>query len=357
VCDRKGRVGYPDAVKALTIDGYGMDNVALRDVPAPEPRGGEVTVAMRAAAFNHLDLWTLRGTLGVEHRFPHVLGADGAGVVEAIGDGAPTGLRPGDRVLVNPALSCGACERCRAGEQSECPSFRMLGEHEHGTVAEVVRVPAANVFPVPAHLDFAEAAALGVTFITAYRMLFGRARMRPGEWVLVTGIGGGLALSLFQLARPSAGKVLVTSSSPEKLDRAARLGADGGVDYTAEDVGRAVRSLTGKRGVDLVADSAGGPSLDASLRALRKGGRVVIAGATAGAKAEVDVRRIFWNQLSVIGSTMGSVADVSDMLRTVAGSKLRPIVDRVVPLEHAADALRSLEAGEQFGKVVVEISS
>jgi NADPH:quinone reductase-like Zn-dependent oxidoreductase len=344
-------------MRALTIDGYGMDQVALRDVERPEPRRGEVTVAVKAAAFNHLDLWTLQGTLGIEHHFPHVLGADGAGVVEAVGDDVPTGLRPGDRVLVNPAMSCGGCERCRAGEQSECLSFRMLGEHEPGTVAEVVRVPAANVFPVPEHLDFTEAAALGVTFITAYRMLFARGAMVPGEWVLVTGIGGGLALSLFQLARPVAGKVFVTSSTAAKLERAAALGADGGVDYREEDVGRAIRRLTGKRGVDLVADSAGGPSLDASLRALRKGGRVVIAGATAGAKAEIDVRRLFWNQLSILGSTMGSVRDVSDMLRLVAGTKLRPIVDRVVPLDEAPSALRLLEDGGQFGKIVVSIGA
>lgn len=343
-------------MKALTIDGYGLENVALRDVAAPEPRAGEVTVAVKAAAYNHLDLWTLRGALKIEHHFPHTLGADGAGVVEAVGAGVPPGIHPGDRVLVNPAMSCGVCERCRAGEQSECASFRMLGEHEPGTVAELVRVPAGNVFPIPGHLDFAEAAALGVTFITAYRMLFDRGGMKPGEWVLVTGIGGGLALSLFQLARPVAGKVFVTSSSAEKLARAADLGADGGVDYREEDVGRSVRRLTGKRGVDLVADSAGGTSLDGSLRALRKGGRVVIAGATAGATAEIDVRRLFWNQLSIVGSTMGSVGNVSDMLRLVAGSKLRPIVDRIVPLEDAAEALRLLDAGGQFGKIVVEVS-
>ncbi|HYP24106.1 MAG TPA: alcohol dehydrogenase catalytic domain-containing protein [Actinomycetota bacterium] len=344
-------------MRALTIDGYGFDNVAVRDLAAPEPGPGEVVVAVKAAAFNHLDLWTLRGDLKIEHRFPHALGADGAGVVESVGEGVPAGIRPGDRVLVNPALSCGLCERCRAGEQSECTAFRMLGEHEPGTVAELVKVPAANVFPVPEHLDFAEAAALGVTFITAYRMLFDRSGMRPGEWVLVTGIGGGLALSLFQLARPAAGKLLVTSSSDEKLQRAADLGADGGVNYRDADVGREVRRLTGKRGVDLVADSAGGPSLDGSLRALRKGGRVVIAGATAGAKAEIDVRRVFWNQLSVIGSTMGSVANVSDMLRLVAGSKLRPIVDRVVPLDGAPAALRLLEEGGQFGKIVVSMEA
>ncbi len=343
-------------MRALTIDGYGLDRVALRDVPAPEPGPGEVTVAVKAAAFNHLDLWTLRGTLKVEHRFPHALGADGAGVIAAVGDGVPGGIHRGDRVLVNPALSCGVCERCRAGEQSECASFRMLGEHEPGTVAELVRVPAGNVFPIPEHLDFAEAAALGVTFITAYRMLFRRGGLTPGEWVLVTGIGGGLALSLFQLARPVAGRLFVTSSSGEKLDRAKDLGADGGVNYREDDVGRSVRRLTGKRGVDLVADSAGGASLDGSLRALRKGGRVVVAGATAGATAEIDVRRLFWNQLSIVGSTMGSIADISDMLRLVAGSKLRPIVDRVVPLEDAADALRLLDAGGQFGKIVVAVS-
>lgn len=342
-------------MRALTIDGYGFDGLAVRDVPAPEPREGEVTVAVKAAAFNHLDLWTLEGALKIEHAFPHVLGADGAGVVEAVGDRVPAGIHPGDRVLVNPAMSCGTCERCRAGEQSECSSFRMLGEHEPGTVAEVVRVPAANVFPIPEHLDFTEAAALGVTFITAYRMLFTRGGLQPGEWVLITGIGGGLALSLFQVARPVAGKVFVTSSSTEKLERAAALGADGGVDYSAEDVGRAIRRLTGKRGVDLVADSAGGSSLDASLRSLRKGGRLVNAGATAGATAEIDVRRIFWNQLSILGSTMGSVADVSNMLRLVAGSKLRPIVDRVVPLAEAPEALRLLESGGQFGKIVLAV--
>ncbi len=187
-------------------------------------------------------------------------------------------------------------------------------------------------------------------------MLFSRGEMRPGEWVLVTGIGGGLALSLFQLARVAAGRVLVTSSSDEKLAKAAALGADGGVNYREEDVGRAVRRLTAKRGVDLVVDSAGGAALESSLRALRKGGRLVIAGATAGATAEIDVRRVFWNQLSIIGSTMGSVTDVSDMLRMVAGTRMRPIIDRTVSLDAAPEALRLLESGGQFGKVVVEVA-
>ena len=342
-------------MRALVINGYGMDNVAVAEVQDPSPRPDEVVVRMRAAALNHLDLWTLRGDLPVEHVFPHVLGADGAGEIEAVGEGVPGGFRPGERVLVNPALSCGRCEFCRAGEQSLCTSFRMLGEHVPGTMAERLAIPASNVFPFPDSLSFAQAAALGTTFITAYRMLFTHGRLRPGNWVLITGIGGGLAVSLLQLARPVAGRIIVTSSSQAKLERAIELGADEAIDYKDEDVGKAVRRLTAKRGVDLAVDSAGGDSLDACMRALRKGGRVVVAGATAGATATIDVRRLFWNQLSVVGSTMGSHQDVADMLRLVAGTSVLPIVDRTFPLDDGVAALRHLESQERFGKIVIEI--
>jgi NADPH:quinone reductase-like Zn-dependent oxidoreductase len=259
-------------------------------------------------------------------------------------------------VLIDPALSCGACERCRAGEQSECVKFTMLGEHVHGTFAERVKVPQENVFPYPAYLSASEAAALGVTFMTAYRMLFTKGGLKPGEWVLITGVGGGLGTALLALARPVAGRVYVTSSSAAKLDRARALGADEGIDYKRSDVGKEIRRLTSKRGVDLVVDSAAGPTVDASMRALRKGGRVVIAGATAGAKATIDARRLFWNQLSLIGSTMASKSDVSDMLRMVAGTEIRPPIDRTFSLADGAEALRYLKRQEQFGKVVLEIA-
>ncbi|MFN2595481.1 MAG: alcohol dehydrogenase catalytic domain-containing protein, partial [Actinomycetota bacterium] len=280
-------------MKALALTGYGdASNAAVVDIDPPKPGPHEVVVSVRAAALNHLDLWTLSGAVGKEHDLPHPLGADGAGEVARVGEEAARGTHPGDRVIVNPAISCGRCEFCRAGEQSLCTTFRMLGEHLPGTIAEEVVVPESNVFPMPGHLSFVQAAALGVTAITAYRMLFTKGKMTPGEWLLITGIGGGLALSLLQLARPIAGKIFVTSSSTDKLDKAISLGADDGIDYTKDDVGKTVRQLTGKRGVDMVLDSAGGPALDGALRALRKGGRIVMAGATAGPRSDLDVRRL-----------------------------------------------------------------
>lgn len=344
-------------MKAVAIDRYGGPDVArLLELPDPgSPRRHEVVVRMKAAALNHLDLWTSSGALGIDISFPFVLGADGAGEIEQVGDEAAH-VRAGMAVLINPALTCGSCEWCGRGQESQCVSFRMLGEHVNGTFAERVRLPASNVFPFPAHLSFAEAAALGVTYITAYRMLFTQAALQPGESILITGIGGGVALSLLQLARPVAGRVFVTSSSDDKLDRAMKLGADEGINYVREDVGIAIRRLTSKRGVDVVADSAGGSSVDGSLRSLVKGGRLVISGATAGRHATIDLRRLFWNQLHVIGSTMGSDADVRGMLALVAEAGLRPIVDRAYPLAGAAMALAHLKAQDRFGKVVLEVS-
>ncbi len=342
-------------MKAVAIEEAGEQRQAhLVDVPEPSPGPGEAVVEMRAAALNHLDLWTLSGTLGIELKLPFILGADGAGVVREVGTGVPRDLID-KNVMINPAISCRACESCSRGEQSECIRFEMLGEHRNGTLAERTVVPAENLHAFPQHLSFQEAAALGVTAITAYRMLFTKGRLLPGEWILITGIGGGLALSLLQLAQRVAGKILVTSSSPAKLSRALELGADHGLDYRSEDIGKAVRALTAKRGVDLVVDSAGGDTLDASMRALRVGGRLVIAGATAGRESAMDVRRLFAKQLEVLGSTMGSDADVAGMLRMVDGSGLRPMIDRTFSLPEAPDALTYLASGEQFGKVVVSL--
>jgi NADPH:quinone reductase-like Zn-dependent oxidoreductase len=331
-----------------------MENVSLRDVEDPTVGPREVVVRVEAAALNHLDLWTLTGALDIEHEFPHVLGADGTGEIESVGDEV-IGFRPGTPVMINPGLFCGACELCVAGEQSTCTTFRLLGEHVNGTFAEKVKVPATNVFPFPSSLSFIEAASLGVTFITAYRMLFARGGLKPGEWILITGIGGGLALSVLQLAAPVAGRILVTSSSDEKIERALQLGAEAGVNYRNEDVAKWVKRVTYGRGVDLAVDSASGHSLDSCLASLRKGGRLVVSGATAGGRPEINARRLFWNQLSIIGSTMGASTDVADMLRAVGGSGVRPVVDEVFSLDNGVDALRRLESQSQFGKIALKI--
>lgn len=337
------------------MNGFGLDRVGLLELADPHPGSGEVMVRLHAAALNHLDLWALTGTLKIEFQFPHVLGADGAGEIAALGEGLE-GPRIGAPVLINPGLSCGRCEFCRAGEHSMCVTFRLLGEHVNGTFAEFVVVPASNVHPIPEGLSMPEAAALGVTFATAYRMLFTRGRLRPGESVLITGIGGGLALASLQLACPVADRVLVTSSSEDKIRRAVALGADGGVNYREEDVGVAIRRLTGKRGVDLVVDSAGAAALDPALRALKKGGRLVVAGATSGPVAELDVRRLYWNQIEVLGSTLASDSEFSDMLRMVAGSQLRPVIDSMYSLEDGRAALEYLHGQNQFGKVMLDIA-
>jgi NADPH:quinone reductase-like Zn-dependent oxidoreductase len=342
-------------MKALAMNGYGLDQVGLVELPSPDPGPGEVLVRVHAAALNHLDLWTSSGSLKIEHRFPHVLGADGAGEVEALGEGSG-GVVRGAAVLINPGLSCGKCVFCRSGEQSLCTSFRLLGEHIDGTFAELVVVPAGNVYAVPEQLSMKEAAVLGVTFATAYRMLFTRGRLQPGESVLITGVGGGLAQSLLQLARPVAGRMFVTSSSDDRIRRAMNLGADAGVNYLEEDVGVAIRRLTGKAGVDLAVDSAGAPALDPTLRSLRKGGRLVVAGATAGAVAELDIRRLFWNQIEVVGSTMAADSDFANMLSFIKGRKIRPAIDREFSFEDGRSALQYLEDHRQFGKVILNIA-
>ena len=238
---------------AVTVRAHGgPEQILIDDVPRPEPPGPrDVVVALKAAALNHLDLFVLAGLPGVPPAFPHVAGADGAGVVEAVG-AEVTDVAPGDRVVLNPGLSCHACEYCRAGEHSLCTTFRLLGEHVGGTFTEAIRVPAVNVARIPASVPWPEAAAYPLTFLTAWRMVVTRAAVRPGETVLVWGIGGGVALAALAIAKLRGARVLVTSSSARKRERALALGADAALDHAAGDVPREVRELTGKRGVDVV---------------------------------------------------------------------------------------------------------
>jgi zinc-binding alcohol dehydrogenase/oxidoreductase len=326
------------SVKAVRIheDG-GPEVLRYEDVEDPAPGPGEVLVRLRAASLNHLDLWIRQGLPSVPK--PRILGADGAGVVAALGEGADT-FSEGDRVVLNPGLDDGA---------------HILGEHMDGTHAELVAVPAEYVHPIPGGLSFEEAAAFPLVFETAYRMLVTKARIEKGEWVLLWGIGSGVALAAFAIAKALGARTLVTSSSSEKLARAAELGADATVNHVEDDVAAAVKEATGGRGVDVVIEHVGEATWKTSLQSAAPNARVVVCGATSGPNPPAQLHRIWWKQLAVYGSTMGTREDFEGAYELVARGAAQPIVDRVFPLEQAAAAHEYLEAGQQFGKVVLEI--
>src|SRR2546427_680968 len=336
-----------------------LDRIELTDVPPPAatPGPGEVRVGIRAAALNHLDLHVVQG-LPLEYRFPHILGADGAGVVEAVGQNVAA-LRPGDRVMLNPGIADYTCEYCRAGEHSLCLNYRLLGEHLPGTLAQYAVVPDQNVAVIPtlaAPLTWAEAAAFSLVTLTAWRMIVTRAQVRSGETVLVWGIGGGVSLAALRIAKLKGARVIVTSSSDAKLERARGLGADVTLNHRTQQVSREVRALTGKRGADVVIDHVGEATWDESLRSLGRGGRLVTCGGTTGPKVGLDVRRLFWYQWSILGSTMGNDAEYRETVRLLGTGELRPIVDRVFPFTDARAALERLERGEQLGQIAREIN-
>jgi NADPH:quinone reductase-like Zn-dependent oxidoreductase len=342
-------------MKAVRIhETGGPDKVVIDEIPRPEPGEGEVLLEVRAAALNHLDIWVRRGEPAPV--LPHTLGSDGAGVVVALGPGA-AGVEVGAEVLLDPGISCGRCEMCTAGEQSQCFAFHLLGEPVDGTLAEYIVAPARNCYPKPACFSFEEAAAFGLVFTTAYRMVATRAEVRAGETVLVTGIGGGVATAALAVVRALGARAIVTSGSDEKIARAKTLGAFAGVNYktAGRELAKMVKEANGGRGVDAVVDSTGAASWAASLRALRKGGRLVTCGATSGGDPPADIHRIFWNQLSILGSTMGSARDMRRALRLAEQGLVRPVVDSIFPLERAREAMARLEAAEQFGKVVVKM--
>ncbi len=341
---------------ALTATG-GPEHLALVDLPVPALDGPhDVRVRVHAAALNHLDLFVADGLPGVAYAFPHVVGADGAGVVDAVGS-AVTAVRPGDRVMLNPGLSCGTCAECRAGEESLCPAFQLLGEHRHGTMADYVVVPEANLAPAPAGFSWAEAAAFPLATLTAWRMLATRARVAAGETVLVWGAGGGVAQAAVQVAKHLGATVVATSGDDAKLAVARALGADHVVNHATGDVLAVVRRVTANRGADVVVETVGEPTWTRSLRALRRGGRLVTCGATGGPMVQLDVRKLFWHQWSLLGSTMGSRAEFAALAALAGEGRLRPRVDGVVPLAQAREAYARMARGAQAGKLVIEVAT
>ncbi len=343
-------------MKAVVLPRYGGPEVLeyVEDRPEPVPGPDEVLVHVHAASLNHLDLTVRRGIPNLKLVLPHVLGADVAGEVAKTGADV-TGLEPGDRVVANPGLTCGHCEFCLAGEDSLCPEYRILGEHVPGTYAEYVVVPARNLLPIPVDMDWVPAAAAPLVFMTAWRLLVTRAGIRPGEDVLVLGAGSGVSMAAIQIAKLAGCTVFTTSSSDEKLKKAKEIGADVVVNYATMPWSKAVWELTGKRGVDVVLDHVGEATFKDSVRTLRKGGRLVVTGGTSGTMPQLDLRYLFWRQLSVLGSTMANRSEFEEVMKLVFMGKLKPIVDRVFPLREASEAHAYLERAEQFGKVVLRV--
>jgi NADPH:quinone reductase-like Zn-dependent oxidoreductase len=342
-------------MRAVRIHEEGGPEVVLvdRDVPVPEPGAGEALVRMRASALNRIDIWI---RLGKPSRpKPHTLGADGAGVVEALGPGTD-GPAPGTEVVINPGIFCGACEACLRGQQSLCEHFAVLGEHLPGAHADYCVVPVRNLHPKPEPLTFAEAAAYPLVFATAWRMLMTRARLQPGEWVLVWGAGSGVGSAAVTLASAIGARVIATASRDEVLTVARERGATATINHRSDDVLAAVREITGGRGVEVVYEHVGADTWATSIEALRRGGRLVLTGATTGGNPPARLHRIFWKQLDVLGSTMASDSEFRAVTRLFAQGRIRPLIDSVRPLDDVRDAQRRLEAGEQNGKLVLEIS-
>ena len=316
--------------------------LVLEDVPDPAAGPGEVLVRVRASALNHLDVWIRKGLPSVPK--PRILGADGAGTVEALGDGV-TGFEPGERVVLNPGVEAGD------------GTIHVIGEHGDGTNAELIAVPATNVHPIPDGLSFEEAAAFPLVFETAYRMLVTRAAVRDGEWVFLWGIGSGVSTAGLAIARALGARTIVTSSSDAKLERARELGADVAVNHATGDVKAAVKEATGGHGADVVVEHVGEATWRTSLDVAAREGRVTVCGATTGPNPPAALHRVWWKQLTILGSTMGTRADFAGAYDLVASGRARPVVDEVFPLEEIRAAHERLEAGEQLGKIVLAIPS
>jgi len=343
-------------MKALAFNEFGgPDKLKLQDVPDPKITPNEVLVRVRACALNHLDLFVREGIPALKTPLPFWTGCDIAGEIAAVGAEVP-GVKVGERVVVNPNLTCGRCEFCMQGEDSLCVKYGILGEHVPGGLAEYVAVRGDNVLPLPARISFEDAASFVLTNMTAWRMIVTQGQVRPGQDVLVIGVGGGVSSTAVQIARLAGARVIVTSSSDAKLERARALGADVGINYaTGKDWARQVFEATGKRGVDLVIENVGAATWKDSIRSLKGGGRLVTCGATSGPIGETLIPLVFWKQVHIIGSTMANRKEFHDVMGQFFAGRLKAIVDEVVSLKDGAAAQQRLAEGKQFGKIVLTV--
>jgi NADPH:quinone reductase-like Zn-dependent oxidoreductase len=340
-------------MKAVVLDRFGGPEVLeLREVPDPAPRPDEVRVEVKACGINHLDLWVRQGLRGLDPEMPHILGNDVVGIARDVGP-LVRHVKPVDKVLVCPTLSCGVCPACLAGDDNLCRWYDVLGRKRNGGYAQQVAVPGVNCLPYPENLDWPQAAAVPLVFLTAWHMLVGRAALRPGEDCLVIGGGSGVGSAAIQVARLIGARVIATARGAERLERVRALGAHEVVDHAAEDVGARVRELTGKKGVEVVFEHVGGAVFERAVAALARNGRLVTCGATIGGTVSLDLNALFGRHLSLLGSWMGRRAELVQVLQFVRDGRLKPVVDSVLPLADARRAHERIEAREHFGKVVL----
>ena len=343
-------------MRAIIFSQHGGPEVLqVGEVPNPQIKANEVLVEVRACALNHLDVWVRNGLPGIKIPLPHILGCDVAGVVREVGD-LVTWTKAGDEVMVQPGVSCGHCPECLAGRDNMCDEYDIVGYRRDGGYAEFVAVPGVNVIPKPKNLHWEEAAALPLVTLTAWHMLVTRAQVQPGEDVLVHAAGSGVGSLGIQIAKLLGARVIATASSDEKLAKARELGADETINYSSDDWPKQVKRLTQGRGVDVVFEHTGEATWPGSILSLKKGGRLVTCGATSGYDARTDLRHVFYRHLTILGSMMGSKADLLAAMKFIESGQIRAVVDRVLPLAEARKAHELMEDRAQFGKLVLKMS-
>lgn len=341
-------------MKAIYINGHGGNDVVhVGDRPTPQRQTGEVLVRMQASTLNQVDLYMRNSGAGITHQLPQTMGIEGFGHVAECD--ADSGFKVGDAVVIQPSISCGQCEFCKRGDDVLCTRISFIGEHRDGAWSEYLAVPARNVLLAPSYLTAVEAAALAVTHLTAWRMLVTQGQLKAGQTVLVFGIGGGVSVAALQLAKAMGARVIVTSRHAHKLERAKDIGADLGIHTPNEDVVKSVMAFTGKRGVDLVIENVGEAVWGDAMKSLVRGGRLVTCGATSGDQPPADLRRIFIRQLQIIGSTLGNLQEFKDLLAFCEQHHIRPVIDRVFPMDKVHEALDVMSRAEQFGKIALAL--
>ena len=338
-------------MKAIRIHEFGGPEVLrYEDVPDPQPRKDQVLVRVKACAMNHLDIWVRKGLPGV--KLPHILGSDVAGEIVEIGEYV-TGLKVGQRVLLAPMHFCNHCAKCVAGLQNQCPEFSVLGNAVDGGNCELIAVPAVNVIPIPDSLDFNQAASVPLVFLTAWHMLVARAGIRPGQIVLVLGANSGVGIAGIQVAKFFNCQVITTAGDDQKMAKARELGADHVINHYKQKISEEVRKITSKQGVDIVLEHVGPATWDESIRSLKPAGTLVTCGATTGPQVGIDLRFVYSRQLSILGSYMGTMGELHEVLKHVFSGHLKPVVDRIFPLKEARAAHEYMEKSQMFGKIVL----